>query len=284
MVKMLAFAREQRLQFGDGELAAGRIELRGALKQLLDALKAGFAAQPFDPALQLQRFQIDAFVHGVGAEFLAAELRLDQIGAGRRFGGDARHLQPRIVQKLAAQAEGILAPGFHLRQPLAHTIALDRVIVDEQEAVEREAELFGDRANVLGFVAPIDAESDEIIEGEQPLARIVIGIFPELADRRLVVLADAGQHDAATLQAEKGLMQAEEQADVGRGAADFRIPGEGAAGFGQHAGPQHAVEIDDDAFLAIEAEHGRERIDVAARDAGFAPIGIGADPDRKSVV
>ncbi len=64
----------------------------------------------------------------------------------------------------------------------------------------------------------------------------MIRVVPELADGRLIVLADAGEHDAAIFQSLQGFMQAEVIADIGEIAGNLRRPGERTAGLGQNPG------------------------------------------------
>ncbi len=186
-----------------------------------------------------------------------------------------------IAQQLAAHGEEILAPHFDLGELRLHALALDRIVVDEDEALERKTELLGHRADVAGLVVPVDAPGDEIVRRQQALMRVVLRVFPQLAHRRLVVLAGSDQQDPAPLQRLQRLVDAEIEADIGIEPADLVMPGEGRAGLRQHARPQRAVEIDDDDFLALEPEHDPERIDMGAGSHRLARVGIAADELRQ---
>lgn len=114
----------------------------------------------------------------------------------------------------------------------------------------------------------------EIIEREQSFARIGLRIFPQFPHHGFVVLADAGEHDPALLQAQQRLVQAEIKPDKRKHAADRRLPREGRAGFSENAGPQGVVEIDDNAFLAAEPQRPHQHIDMRSGNYCFTAIGI----------
>jgi hypothetical protein len=109
----------------------------------------------------------------------------------------------------------------------------------------------------------------------------LIAVFPEFPHGGFVVLADAGQHHAALLQAQQRFVQAEIQSDEGKRAADFRRPGKRTAGLRQHARPQCAVEVEDDALLAPDPRHGDQRVDVLFRNHRLAAIGVAAKALRQ---
>src|ERR1700722_10880880 len=265
----------QRRKFARGKFPAGCVELRRTLKQLLAPIqfcRAGTDA--LEPAFDLKRFDIFRLVQRLRAKLLPLDLCLDQRRARGRLGGDDRQLQTRIVEQAPPEIEGVLAPHLHFRQPLPDTIAFDRVVIDEQECVERKAQLLRYRADIADLVVPIDAPGHEIIRLEQALRWIMIGILPEFADGGFVILADTGQHDPAPLETQQRFMQAEIESDKGESAADLGSPGKRAAGFGEHSRPQGAVEVENDAFLASDPHHGNQRIDMPFRHDRLAAIGV----------
>src|SRR5271166_1054001 len=131
---------------------------------------------------------------------VAIELRLDQSAARGRRLGDDRRLQAGIIEQASSQAERVFAPNFDFRQALTHAIALDWVVVDEEETIQRETKLIGDGPDVVNLVIPIDAPCYEISRGQQAMTRVIVGIFPQVAHGRFIIFADAGEHDATLLE------------------------------------------------------------------------------------
>src|ERR1700678_4086063 len=138
---------------------------------------------------------------------LPLDLCLDQRAPRSRLRGNDRQLQARVVEKPPPEAEHVLAPDFNLRQALADAVALDRIVVDEQKAIERKAQLLGDRADIADLVVPVDAPRHEIVGCQQPMPWVMIGVFPELANAGFVIFADAGQHNAALLETKQRFVQ-----------------------------------------------------------------------------
>ena len=118
----------------------------------------------------MQRLDILRLPQRLGAQMLPCDLRLDQFAARCGFRGDDRNLQTRIVEQTTAQGERVLAPDLDLGQSLPDAVALDRIVVDEQESIEREAELFGDRTDIADLVVPVDAPGHEIIRRQAAAA------------------------------------------------------------------------------------------------------------------
>ena len=82
----------ERTELRHRKLAAGRIKLGCALEKLLDAVEFGRPGHPLDAAFDLQRGAVLALVEGLGAQLLAAELRLDQLRARSRLFGQTGQL------------------------------------------------------------------------------------------------------------------------------------------------------------------------------------------------
>ncbi len=76
------------------------------------------------------------------------------------------------VKRRTAEIERFLAPDLNLGQHLAHTVALDRIVIEQQEGIEREAEFFGDAGDIRRLVDPVDAGGDEVVERQQAVLRI----------------------------------------------------------------------------------------------------------------
>ena len=102
----------------------------------------------------------------------------------------------------------------------------------------------------------------------------MVGIGPELTHHVFVVLGDASEHHAPGLQSFQRFVDTEPEARKAVLAADFRGPGERRAGFGDHAGPQGAVEIHDHTLLPVMAGEGDQAIDMDARHDRLAPVRV----------
>ncbi len=76
-------------------------------------------------------------------------------------------------------------------------------------------------------------------------------------------------------------MQPEIEADIRELTADVGRPGERAARFRQDARPHDAVEVEDDAFLAVEPQYDRQGVEMHARHQAFAQIWIAVDQLRQ---
>ena len=129
-------------------------------------------------------------------------------------GGEREHGDPRTVR--------------------GHFAALDRVVVEEEEAVGPEVE-FGSRGEkILAFGLPVDFPEDEVVAAKDHIGAGEDGLHILLA-----VLREQDQEHALALAVEQELLRFA----PGAGQVDL-----GGAGFGRHAAPEGIVGIDGDDF------------------------------------
>jgi hypothetical protein len=202
---------------------AGGVELVRALGQLVGALEVELAGGR------------DGEAHAEGGEELflrALERRLRllprHVGAVelpplRRVGGDEARLQ---LRQLAQRGEERGVEGVDLRQRVLDLGALEGLVVDQADAVERDVDLLGDLAQAAHLRAPVDLRVEEVLvdaERAQPRQRVLV-----------VVAAGDRLQDAALVERPQRFADAGPQLHV--------VP------FGEDAVPQRPVEIPDDDF------------------------------------
>ena len=154
-----------------------------------------------------------------GARAGSARSRLAAYCAGARpvFGGEGDGLEIAGVGEAAHVVRRILRQlrHRHHRQRRAHARALDRVVVDEDQAVEADVQRLGDRAQVGRLVVPVGDEGGDVGPLQHHLGMVAEG---RLGDRRVVLRAHR-EHDAALAQLLRIALQREMRL------ADARCPG-----------------------------------------------------------
>jgi hypothetical protein len=117
---------------------------------------------------------------------------------------EAAHIVRRVFRQLRH--------GDH-RQALAHPRPLDRIVVDEHQAIDADVEPRRDGFQVLRLVVPIGLEGGEIRAAENHFGMIAKRRFGDLG----VVLGADGQNDAPLLELLGVMLQGEMR--FARGAA-----------------------------------------------------------------
>ena len=154
----------------------------------------------------------------------------------------------------------------HLGAPRAHLGALDRVVVQEHEAVEAEVQPAGERAEVLRLGQPVDHRRDDVLaEGEQ----IPAGLEDAPHVGFLVLAAQADEH-ALSGEANKRAVQREVPL--------VQIDPLGA-NFTDHAAPEGVVAIDHDhlaqgshAAMGVAHRDRREREEIVVLERDVADL------------
>ncbi len=149
-----------------------------------------------------------------------------------------------------------------LRQFLAHQLALGRVVVGEDEAVEAEVQRLGDPPQPGGLVVPRAFEGGEVGAPEHAAS----GVEPGGGDRRAVLGTHREHHPALAQRLQVGLK-------FGEGFAGGRAGADGDAVrpvFADHPAPQRVVEVEHQHLLGPgvrRAPGGAERRQVVRQPA-----------------
>src|SRR5205823_2754164 len=160
----------------------------------------------FDPNLQVQPGQEIRKTHRLRLKLFAASIFEIDGGAFAVFIGDLEVVKDPNVREKTRDRWQILGK---LQRDHARTIGLDfgalnRVVVDENEAVEAEVEFGGERFEVLRFGGPIEATSSEIFA----LERHVVATKDFLDIVRIVLAAETKEQAGVQLGAHELLQRA----------------------------------------------------------------------------
>ena len=174
-----------------GAATGGQVELVGLVDELDDPAEAD-AVEPAPDQLHLQRAQITRQVGGRGAHRRRA-LGIGRIvrGAGAVLVGDRDALEIATSGQDAGHQRGIVVGDLRhrdFRQFAAYQVALERVIVEEHQAVDADVQLAGDPAQVGRLVVPVGDEAGDVGAAQQHLGMLVerqprIGLVVLRADR-----------------------------------------------------------------------------------------------------
>ena len=149
--------------------------------------------------------------------------------------------------------------------------ALDRVVVEEHEAIEPDVELLRDLAEVLALGAPVDARGGEVLQLDQHLGMIRERIVHDGS----VVLAADREEDAPITKAEgRSLELLEGLAGVVVAEVDA-----GRAVVADDAAPQRVVEVEHEA-LRGRSQRAAQRAREMAREEGLVRRGHGRPRKR----
>ena len=128
------------------------------------------------------------------------------------------------------------------RQALADARPLDRIVVDEHEAIDADVEPCRDRFEVLRLVVPIGLEGGEIRAAKHHFGMIAKRRFGDLG----VVLGADGENDAPLLELLGVMLQGEMGFACRAAFAQHDAVNPVVA---DHAAPQRVVEIEHQTFL-----------------------------------
>lgn len=234
------------------------IELVGALRELRDSGEME-RIERFGISYHFQTLQI-LVVGGEGRggfrplSFLAVLLRALGVLTGN---GDR-------LEKIFPAEEVKIFFGFlrklghgQLRDLAADSVALKRIVVDENDAVHADVQRLADMADVAGLVLPVRHEHDEIVLAEDHLR-----VFAEGLDGgRMFVFAAYRQQNAAIAEFLEVSLQ------IGIDLAVFQLADADPvhAVVADDAAPERVVKVKDDAFAEMPGKC-LHRIENAADD------------------
>ena len=143
-----------------------------------------------------------------------------------------------------------------LGQELAHDVALERIVVEEDQRIEADVQGLLDKADIVGLVVPVGDEDGNILFLERH-----VGMLAERQDGvGVLVLADHGENDPAPFQFANELLEPDERlAFVELSQRDTLEPV-----VADDAAPKRVVEVEDDAFHD-QARGGEHRVEQRLR-------------------
>ncbi len=247
----------QHLALGPAD--RGGVELVGALRELRDPRGLGRRHRA-DVHTEVEASQerlerLGGIAQPRARRLLAIERRALPVLRGQRATVERPHaVEERwnLRGRGQRQDEDLRTRGLHLG-------ALDGVVVDEDEAVEAEVQLLGDRVDVLGLRLPVDAPGHEVLPAE-PHPGMPI---EDLQHVGLGVLAAEAQEPSRLVLAEHELLEGD--------AGGVHVDAERAV-LTAHPGPQRLVAVEHD-----DLRRARERAMSAARERGAE----GGEPRRR---
>ena len=156
----------------------------------------------------------------------------------------------------------------------ADEVALERVVVEENQGIQADIKLFGDGAEVGGLIVPIGAEGGDIGSAQHHF-----GVFFERFERvGFVVLGADGEDDAAAGEILGVFLDGGEAFAEGAALAD----GDAVhAVIADDAAPERVVEIEHQAFIGaalVGGDQARDEFAVAGREGGGDFL-LGAMPE-----
>ena len=223
-----------------------------------DALQADLV-EPAPEQLHLQAAQIGRQVRRLRRQRVARHVGLIVLGALAILVGDGEAFEIAGVDD-ALGIERRIVRHFrhrHHRQFAAHQIALERVVVDEDQRIETDVQLLGDGADVLRLVRPVGDEAGDVGALQHHLRMLL----ERLQRVRLVVLGAHREDDAALGQIARVVLERDEGFAGGAALAEddaFQ------AVVADHAAPQRVVEIEHQALRRAALLGGKQPADQIA--------------------